>query len=122
MAARKVGIHPKPLADWFKRSRAGDAAYEIAWHGFRLPFHEHAAVAIDEAFDELIVAAWEWTSERLIFKLDPQLVARGFEGTDADLHAKNGQPMIEAIYRVRNNIRFSLENGLPEKWGKNARA
>ena len=118
-AARKCGIHSKTLAYWLKRSKAGDPAYELEWRGLKLPFHEHCEAAKAEPFDKVLAIAIEWTDERIVYKIDPDRVALGFEGRDAYLRDEKGMPVVEAVHHAKPKmIRFVLEYGCPEKWGK----
>ena len=118
-AANKLGIYPKTLAHWLKRSRAGDSAYELVWQGFRLPFHEHCEEAKDQAFDKLCALAWEWTQERIVYKTDELLLSLGYEGPAAYLRDAEGMPIVETILRRRPAmIRWLLEVWNPGKWGK----
>jgi hypothetical protein len=120
-AARRVGIHPKTVAFWLKLSKAGDPGYELVWRGFRLPFHEHCKEAKSEARGELLAIAFEWTRERIVYKLDPLAVSLGFEGRDAYLRDDKGYPIVEAVLHCRPKmIRWVLETVWPEKWGRQA--
>jgi hypothetical protein len=120
-AARKSGIHPKTLAYWIKCSTAGHPAYELNWRRFKLLFHEHCEEARAETFGALFEIALEWTQERVIYKIDPLAVSLGFEGPAAYLRDEKGLPVVEVIYHARPKmIRFVLQHGYPEKWGKDA--
>ena len=109
LAALAAGIHPKTLAYWIRRSEAGDDGYDIRWQGITQRFHEHCKSAIDEAHQQL---EDEWLRRaidgyekvlthrgRVVYKIDQELAARGFQGPDAYLRDENGKPVPETIHK-----------------------
>jgi len=122
-AARRAGIHPKALAYWIRRSAAGDAGYDVEWQAEVRRFHEHCESAIEEAEDRVVEPAWVMAMGRVVYKIDPVLLALGCEGPDAYLTDKNGDPIPEVIYKASGKmVRFLLEWNDPERWGKHRKA
>jgi hypothetical protein len=119
-AARKAGIHPKAIAYWLKRSKAGDDGYDVEWQGVTGRFHENYESAIEEAHDVLLgielqramgydkVLTWRG---RVSYKIDPSLVKRGYQGHDAYLRDENGNFVPET---VRKGVRRRDRRGDPE--------
>ena len=105
-AARKAGIHRKTLEYWIKRSKAGDAGYDVEWQGLEWRFHEHCESAMQEAYDSVLAAAWDATMGRIIYKTDKNgnRVPLGIRGPCTKMYGKM--------------LRFLLEWLRPEKWGK----
>ena len=118
-AATKAGIHRKTLEYWIKRSRAGDAGYDIEWQGEIWRFHEHCESAMQEAHDKLLGAARDIAKGGVIYKTDQSLVDLGFEGPAAYLRDENGKPVVETIRNPNGKmLRWLLEWVLHEKYGK----
>jgi hypothetical protein len=99
-AAKKAGIHRKTLENWRKRSEAGDDGYDIEWQDCMLRFHEHCEGAKEEAFENLVAAAWEIV-KGVVYKYDEALLSLGFEGPDAYARDQNGNPIAEVIFKPR---------------------
>jgi hypothetical protein len=100
VAASKAGIHRRTLEYWIKRSRAGDAGYDVEWQGEIWRFHEHCESAIEEADDKVLEPAW--------------YIAMG-----ADLKDEDGKVFPHASWKQQGKmIRFLLEWQRPEVWGK----
>ena len=128
-AANKAGIHPKTLAYWIRRSEAGDNGYDIKWQGLTWRFHEHCKSAIWEAELKLLDSMFERAlfgydkvltrRGRVVYKIDQDLVERGFQGPDAYLRDENGNPVPETVRKVdMKAMRFILEWYRPDTWGK----
>jgi len=99
-AASKAGIHRRTLEYWIKRSQAGDTGYDIECQGEIWRFHEHCESAIEEAHDKLLEAVWH--------------IAMG-----ADLKDEDGKPIPGASWKQKAKmLRFLLEWGRPDEWGK----
>jgi hypothetical protein len=105
-AAAKAGIHRKTLEYWLRCSKAGHNGYDIVWEGIMLRFHEHYASAMAEAEDRVHDAAWDFIMDRMIYETDKNgnRVLWGFRGPYTKMHSKM--------------IRFLLEWGRPEEFGK----
>ena len=69
---------------------AGDAGYDVEWQGLEWRFHHHCASAIAEAEDKVLVAAWNVTMGRIIYKTDKNgnRVEVGFRGPCRKTHGK----------------------------------
>ena len=100
-AAAKAGIHPKTLAYWLRGSEAGRDGYDVEWDDVQWRFHELCQSAIEQAHDMLFLSAYQ--------------VAFGvtikFDGDGKMIKEVVGPPNPKMI-------RFLLEWGRPEKWGK----
>jgi len=119
VAASKAGIHRRTLEYWIKRSRAGDAGYDIEWQGEIWRFHEHCESAIEEADDKLLEAVWPIVMGGVIYKNDEFLLSINFEGPDAYLRDENGNPVIETIRNPNGKmLRWLLERRRRETYGK----
>jgi hypothetical protein len=117
-AAAKAGIHPKTLAYWLKCSAAGHDGYDIEWQGEQWRFHEHCEAAIAEAEDTLHFLVWQMAMG-IIFKIDPSLVKRGYQGVDAYALDENGHYIEEGVRQP--NIKMMLVYlawKRPDTWGK----
>jgi hypothetical protein len=128
-AANKAGIHRKTLAYWIRRSEAGDNGYDIKWQRLTWRFHEHCKSAIWEAELKLLDSMFERAlfgydkvltrRGRVVYKIDQDLVERGFQGPDAYLRDENGNPVPETVRKVdMKAMRFILEWYRPDTWGK----
>jgi hypothetical protein len=128
-AALAAGIHPKTLAYWIRRSKAGDDGYDVKWEGITQRFHEHCESAIDEAHqtleDEYLRRAIHGYEKvltrrgRVVYKIDPELVGRGLQGTDAYLRDENGKPVPETIHKEDTKAQlYILKRRRPTTWGK----
>ena len=128
-AADKVGIHPKTLAYWIRRSAAGDDGYDIKWQGVTQRFHEHYKSAICEAeiklrdmmFERALLGYDKVLTRRgrVMYKMDQDLVSQGYQGPDAYLKDENGNPIPETIRKVdMKAMLFILEWYRPNTWGK----
>ena len=128
-AANKAGIHRKTLKYWMDRSAAGDDGYDIKWRGITWRFHEHCEAAIWVAHQKLIDIMFQRAllgcdkvltrRGRVIYKIDPDLVGRGYQGPDAYLKDENGNPIPETVRKVdKKAMRFLLEKYRPDRWGK----
>ena len=129
LAALAAGIHPKTLAYWIRRSEAGDDGYDIRWQGITQRFHEHCESAIDEAHQQL---EDEWLRRaidgyekvlthrgRVVYKIDQELAARGFQGPDAYLRDENGKPVPETIHKEDTKAQLHvLKRHRPDTWAK----
>jgi hypothetical protein len=129
LAALAAGIHPKTLAYWIRRSEAGDDGYDIRWQGITQRFHEHCESAIDEAHQKL---EDEWLRRaingyekvlthrgRVVYKIDQELAARGFQGPDAYLRDENGKPVPETIHKEDTKAQlYVLKRHRSGTWGK----
>ena len=128
-AADAADIHRKTLERWIRRSEAGDNGYDVKWQGITQRFHEHCESAIDEAHQNL---EDEWLQRalhgyekvlthrgRVIYKIDQELVARGFQGPDAYLRDENGKPVPETVRKEDRKAQLHvLKRRRPETWGK----
>ena len=128
-AADAADIHRKTLERWIRRSEAGDNGYDVRWQGITQRFHEHCKSAIDEAHQNL---EDEWLQRalhgyekvlthrgRVIYKIDQELVARGFQGPDAYLRDENGKPVPETVRKEDRKAQLHvLKRRRPETWGK----
>jgi hypothetical protein len=128
-AASKAGIHRKTLEYWIRCSAAGHDGYDIRWQGFTWRFHEFCESAIDEAHQELIDIMFQrallgydkvlTNRGRVMYKIDQGLVGLGYQGPDAYLKDKNGNPIPETVRKVdMKAMRFILEWYRPDTWGK----
>ena len=128
-AANKAGIHPKTLAYWIRRSKAGDDGYDIEWQDVTGRFHELCKLAIDEAVQKLLDLMLERAffgndkvltyRGRVMYKIDQGLVGLGCQGRDAYLRDENGNPVPETVHRPdMKAMRFWLAWHRPEKWGR----
>ena len=101
--ARKAGIHRKKLEYWIKRSKAGDAGYDIEYQDVTVRFHVHCEWAKEAAYDEIKEAAY--------------LIAMG----KAYVTDENGNVTLETV-RPPNlkMMRFLLELIRPEVYGEKA--
>jgi hypothetical protein len=129
LAALAAGIHPKTPAYWIRRSEAGDDGYDIRWQGITQRFHEHCESAIDEAHQKL---EDEWLRRaingcekvlthrgRVVYKIDQELAARGFQGPDAYLRDENGEPVPETIHKEDTKAQlYVLKRHRSGTWGK----
>ena len=108
-AAMKAGIHRKTLKYWMDRSAAGDDGYDVKWQGLTRRFHEHCKTAIWVAHqkleDELLQRALRGYDKvltrrgRVMYQIDQDLVALGYQGPDAYLRDENGNPIPEAVHK-----------------------
>jgi hypothetical protein len=129
LAALAAGIHPKTLAYWIRRSKAGDDGYDIEWQDVTGRFHEHCESAIDEAHQKL---EDEWLQRalrgyekvlthrgRVVYKIDQELVGLGFQGPDAYLRDENGKPVPETVHKEDRKAQLHvLKRRRPDTWGK----
>jgi hypothetical protein len=117
-AARKAGIHSKTLEYWRKRSEAGNDGYDIEWRGEIWRFHEHCEAAMDEAHDEVLLAAHN-IAMGMVYKNDEHLLSLGHRGSAAYLRDDDGTPVVETV-RNKNPkmLRFVLEWLCPDEFGK----
>lgn len=126
-AAKKAGIHRRTLDYWLKCSAAGREGYVLEWQGVTAKFHEHFLSAIEEGVDNLKGVAHQRASGydevltyqgRVVYKLDPQLVAIGCQGHEAYLRDENGNPVPETIRKQDPKmIRWLLERLRPGIYG-----
>ena len=128
-AAMKARIHRKTLKYWMDRSAAGDAGYDVEWEGLEWRFHEHCESAIGEAhqklLDDMFQRAWLGYDKvltrrgRVVYKIDQGLVGLGYQGPEAYLKDKDGNPIPETVRKVDTKaMRFILEWYRPDAWGK----
>jgi hypothetical protein len=128
-AAMKAGIFRKTLDYWLKRSAAGDDQYDVEWRGETAKFHEHFEAAMHEADDKVVGALMERAMGydkivtyrgHVIYKMDESLLALGYQGRDAYLKDKNGNPVPQTIRKMDTKAAlWVLERLRPEVWGKN---
>jgi hypothetical protein len=128
-AARKAGVHRKTLEYWMKCSAAGQDQYDVEWRGETWKFHEHCEAAMHEADDKVVgalIARATGYDEivtyrgRVIYQMDEFLLELGYQGRDAYLKDKNGNPVPQTIRKVDTKAgRWVLERLRPEVWGKN---
>jgi hypothetical protein len=128
-AAEKAGIHRKTLEYWIKCSAAGHKGYDIKSQGVTLRFHEHFEAAMHEADDKVVRALMERATGydkivtyrgRVIYQMDEFLLDLGYQGRDAYLKDKNGNPVPQTIRKVDTKAAlWVLERRRPEVWGKN---
>jgi len=126
-AAKKAGIHRRTLDYWLKCSAAGREGYVLEWQGVTAKFHEHFLSAIEEGVDNLKGVAHQRAlgydevltyQGRVVYKLDPQLVAIGCQGHEAYLRDENGNPVPETIRKQDPKmIRWLLERLRPGIYG-----
>ena len=91
----------------------------VEWQGEIWRFHERCESAIEEADDKLLEAAWPIAMGGEVYKNDEFLLSIGFEGPAAYLRDENGNPVVETIRNPnRKMLRFLLEWGRPETYGK----
>ena len=102
-AAEKAGIHRRTLENWIKRSKAGDAGYDIEHEGVTMRFHVHCEWSKEAAYDPILEAAY--------------LIAMG----KAYVTDENGNVTLETV-RPPNlkMMRFLLELIRPEVYGEKA--
>ncbi|HTV29202.1 MAG TPA: hypothetical protein VMF32_15570, partial [Xanthobacteraceae bacterium] len=119
VAASKAGIHRRTLEYWIKRSRAGDAGYDVEWQGEIWRFHEHCESAIEEADDRLRAVVLDIAMGGVVYKIDQSLVDLGFQGAAAYLRDESGNPVVETIRKPNGKmLRVILERERPEIYGK----
>jgi hypothetical protein len=95
LAAWKAGIHPKTLAYWLRRSKAGDDGYDLVWQDIPDRFHVLCEVAIETA------------RERLLERVLQIGLSAKYPGTEAYVTRPNWKM-----------LQFYLAWKLPEKYGK----
>ncbi len=105
-AAEKAGIHRHTLKYWRNRSAAGEDGYDAEWRGFTARFHEHFEAAMREADDKVVGALIDRANGydqivtyrgRVIYQMDEFLLDLGYQGPDAYLKDKNGNPVPQTI-------------------------
>ena len=126
-AAKKAGIHRKTLDYWLKCSAAGHAGYVLDWRQVTAKFHEHFISAVDEGVENLLGAAYQRAlgydepltyQGRVVYKLDPELLALGCQGRDAYLIDEDGNPVPETVRKQDPKmIRWLLQRLRPEIYG-----
>lgn len=123
----RARIHRSSLAYWVKKSEAGDPGFDVTIDGETRRFHEWFHDAMNDAVDRIEEAAFKLAGgthkEVLVFKgrvqyqEDPDLVALGFEGSEAWLRDENGRPIPETIDKLDPDMtRFILKAHRPEKY------
>ena len=128
-AAMKADIFRKTLDYWLKRSAAGDDQYDVEWRGETAKFHQHFEAAMHEADDKIVGALMERAMGydkivtyrgRVIYEMDEFLLDLGYQGRDAYLRDKNGNPVPQTIRKADTKVAlWVLERLRPEVWGKN---
>ena len=128
-AAMKAGIYRKTLDYWLKRSAAGEDQYDVEWRGETAKFHQHFEAAMHEADDKIVGALMERAMGydkivtyrgRVIYEMDEFLLDLGYQGRDAYLRDKNGNPVPQTIRKPDTKAAlWVLERLRPEVWGKN---
>jgi hypothetical protein len=99
-AARQAGIHRRTLENWIKRSKAGDAGYDIEHEDVTMRFHVHCEWSKDAAYDKILEAAY--------------LIAMG----KAYVTDENRNVTLETVRRPNlKMMRFLLEWVRPEVYG-----
>ena len=99
-AARKAGIHRRTLENWIKRSKAGDAGYDIEHEDVTMRFHVHCEWSKEAAYDPILEAAY--------------LIAMG----KAYVTDENGNVTLETVRPPNPKMmRFLLEWVRPEVYG-----
>ncbi|MGO8925274.1 MAG: hypothetical protein ACLQF4_20325 [Xanthobacteraceae bacterium] len=99
-AAREAGIHCRTLDYWIKRSKAGDAGYDIEYQDVTVRFHVHCEWAKEAAYDKVLEAAY--------------LIAMGKAYTTDE----NGNLTLETVGPPNPKMmRFFLELARPEVYG-----
>ena len=128
-AAMKAGIHRKTLKYWMDRSAAGDDGYDVKWQGLTGRFHEHCETAIWVAHQKLIDIMFQRAllgydkvltrRGRVMYQIDQDLVALGYQGPDAYLRDENGNPIPETVRKVDTKaMLFILKWYRPNTWSK----
>jgi hypothetical protein len=128
-AAEKAGIHRHTLKYWLKHSAAGEDGYDVEWRGETAKFHQHFEAAMHEADEKVVGALTERAMGydkivtyrgRVIYEMDEFLLDLGYQGRDAYLRDKNGNPVPQTIRKAGTKAAlWVLERLRPEVWGKN---
>jgi hypothetical protein len=99
-AARQAGIHRRTLENWIKRSKAGDAGYDIEHEDVTMRFHVHCEWSKEAAYDKILEQAY--------------LIAMG----KAYVTDENGNVTLETVKPPNPKMmRFLLEWVRPEVYG-----
>jgi hypothetical protein len=132
-ATNKAGIHRNALRGWLKGSAEGRSKYRMWWRGRRAMFHKHFESAMQEGKDRLdeveyrlAFGHYEQISiyrGRVVYKIDPNLRARGLRGPEAYLRDKNGNAIPEMVRKFdKKSLKRLLQRKFPDKYGKHPKS
>lgn len=127
---RRAGISRTSLKYYMAKSEKGQPGdgFDMTVDDEPMRFHEVFKAAFDDGLEGVEHAAFKlaYGTQREIlthhgrvqYKVDPDMVALGFEGADTFMKDEHGDPIPETIpLQEPDMIRFLLKTRMPEKYG-----